>query len=44
MDDDVKFIGESSPALLVKSIIEKVAPTKSRVFISGPTGSGKTYC
>tara|TARA_B100001989_G_scaffold93229_1_gene64865 strand:+ start:284 stop:1645 length:1362 start_codon:yes stop_codon:yes gene_type:complete len=43
MDDDVKFIGESSAALLVKSIIEKVAPTKSRVFISGPSGSGKKH-
>ncbi len=42
-DDDVYFIGESSSALLVKSIIEKVAVTKSRVFISGPNGSGKKH-
>ena len=35
IDDDVRFIGQSSPALLVKSIIEKVAAKKSRVFISG---------
>ncbi|MEC8100231.1 MAG: sigma-54 dependent transcriptional regulator [Pseudomonadota bacterium] len=43
IDDDVKFIGQSSPALLVKSIIEKVAAKKSRVFISGPSGSGKKH-
>ncbi len=43
IDDDVKFIGQSAAALVVKSIIEKVAPTKSRVFISGPTGSGKKH-
>ncbi len=27
----------------MKSLIEKVAPTKSRVFIAGPTGSGKKH-
>ena len=43
IDDDVRFIGQSSPALLVKSIIEKVAAKKSRVFISGPSGSGKKH-
>ncbi len=43
MDDDITFIGDSPAALSVKSIIEKVAPTKSRVFISGPTGSGKKH-
>ena len=43
IDDDVKFIGKSSPALLVKSIIEKVSEKKSRVFISGPSGSGKKH-
>lgn len=32
----------SSPALQqVKSIIEKSAPTNSRIFISGPSGAGK---
>ena len=39
----MQFIGESSPASLVKGIIEKVAATKSRVFISGPSGSGKKH-
>ncbi len=43
MDDDITFIGDSPAALSVKSIIEKVAPTKSRVFISGPAGSGKKH-
>ncbi|MBF97019.1 MAG: sigma-54-dependent Fis family transcriptional regulator [Pelagibacterales bacterium] len=43
IDDDTIFIGKSNPALLVKSLIEKVAATKSRVFITGPTGSGKKH-
>ena len=43
IDDDVAFIGQSSGAILVKSIIEKVAQTKSRVFISGAAGSGKKH-
>ncbi len=43
IDDDVLFIGQSTAAMTVKSIIEKVAQTKSRVFITGATGSGKKH-
>ena len=38
---DVAFVGSSSVAANVRSQIEKVAPTGSRVLISGPSGSGK---
>ncbi len=43
ISDDIVFIGKSNSAQIVKSLIEKVAPTKSRIFISGPTGSGKKH-
>ena len=43
IDDDVVFAGQSTAAMTVKSIIEKVAQTKSRVFITGATGSGKKH-
>ena len=35
------MIGEAEPILLVKEMIEKVAPTDARVLITGPNGSGK---
>ena len=35
------LIGESSNIKFIKNLIEKVSLTQSRVFISGPTGSGK---
>jgi two-component system nitrogen regulation response regulator NtrX len=38
---DVSFVGSSSDAANVRAQIEKVAPTGSRVLISGQSGSGK---
>jgi two-component system nitrogen regulation response regulator NtrX len=37
----VAFVGSSSPAASVRNQVEKVAPTGSRVLISGPSGAGK---
>ena len=36
-----RWIGESAAANTLRSAIEKVAPTNSRVMISGPAGVGK---
>jgi len=36
-----KIIGESQSIQKVKNLITKLSSTESRVFISGPTGSGK---
>ncbi len=36
-----EVIGESQSILKVKSLISKLSETESRVFISGPAGSGK---
>ena len=36
-----RWIGESAAANALRSAIEKVAPTNSRVMISGPAGAGK---
>jgi two-component system, NtrC family, nitrogen regulation response regulator NtrX len=38
---EVAFVGSSSAAGTVRSHIEKVAPTGSRVLIAGPSGAGK---
>lgn len=38
---ETKFIGESSAANHLRQTITKVAPTGSRVLITGPAGSGK---
>jgi two-component system nitrogen regulation response regulator NtrX len=38
---DVAFVGSSSEAASVRSQIEKVAPTGSRVLITGASGAGK---
>jgi two-component system nitrogen regulation response regulator NtrX len=38
---DIEIIGKSSAINQVRQIIERVAPTGSRVLISGPSGSGK---
>ncbi|SMH60791.1 nitrogen assimilation response regulator NtrX [Azospirillum agricola] len=38
---DVELVGRSSPINQVRQSIEKVAPTGSRVLITGPAGSGK---
>ncbi len=38
---DTEIIGKSSAINQVRQIVERVAPTGSRVLISGPSGSGK---
>ncbi|WP_421998686.1 sigma-54-dependent transcriptional regulator [Reyranella sp.] len=38
---EVTFVGSSAAAANVRSQIEKVAPTGSRVLIAGPSGAGK---
>ncbi len=37
----VVMIGESAPILEIKRLLDKVAPTESRVLITGPNGTGK---
>lgn len=37
----VTMIGESAPIREIKRMLDKVAPTESRVLITGPNGSGK---
>lgn len=37
----VNMIGESAPILEIKKMLEKVAPTDSRVLITGQNGTGK---
>jgi len=37
----VNMIGESGPILEIKKMLEKVAPTDSRVLITGQNGTGK---
>ncbi|MCP5433522.1 MAG: sigma-54-dependent Fis family transcriptional regulator [Alphaproteobacteria bacterium] len=39
--DETDFIGNSAAMCQIRMMIEKVAPTNSRVLISGPPGSGK---
>ncbi len=39
--DEGELIGQSSVIAQLRSLIEKIAPTNSRVLISGPAGSGK---
>jgi two-component system nitrogen regulation response regulator NtrX len=36
-----EMIGESTAIFQIKEMIEKVAPTEARVFITGPNGTGK---
>jgi DNA-binding NtrC family response regulator len=36
-----EMIGESDAIVLIKDMIEKVAPTDARVLITGPNGTGK---
>ena len=36
-----EMIGESKAMYQIKELIEKVAPTEARVFITGPNGTGK---
>jgi DNA-binding NtrC family response regulator len=37
----VVMIGESAPILEIKRLLDRVAPTDSRVLITGPNGTGK---
>src|SRR3954466_11671279 len=39
--DDGELIGQSSSIAQLRALVEKIAPTNSRVLISGPAGSGK---
>jgi two-component system nitrogen regulation response regulator NtrX len=39
--DEGELIGQSSSIIQLRALIEKIAPTNSRVLISGPAGSGK---
>ncbi|MCS6760682.1 MAG: sigma-54 dependent transcriptional regulator [Candidatus Devosia symbiotica] len=38
---NIDMVGTSAALQAVKAIIEKSAPTNSRIFISGPSGAGK---
>ena len=39
--DDGELVGQSSSIVQLRALIDKIAPTNSRVLISGPAGSGK---
>jgi len=39
--DDCEMVGQSSATSQLRQLIEKIAPTNSRVLITGPSGSGK---
>ncbi|HXL71702.1 MAG TPA: response regulator, partial [Rhizomicrobium sp.] len=39
--DEGELIGQSSIIAQLRALVEKIAPTNSRVLISGPAGSGK---
>jgi two-component system nitrogen regulation response regulator NtrX len=39
--DDAELVGESAAIMQLRSMIEKVAPTGSRVLIAGAAGAGK---
>ena len=39
--DECEMVGQSSSASQLRQLIEKIAPTNSRVLITGPSGSGK---
>ena len=39
--DDGELIGQSAIIAQLRALVEKIAPTNSRVLISGPAGSGK---
>ncbi|HUO98525.1 MAG TPA: sigma-54 dependent transcriptional regulator [Rhizomicrobium sp.] len=39
--DETEMVGQSSVIAQIRQAVEKIAPTNSRVFISGPPGSGK---
>jgi len=39
--DDSELVGQSSAISQLRQLVEKIAPTNSRVLITGPSGSGK---
>jgi two-component system nitrogen regulation response regulator NtrX len=39
--DETELVGGSSAVSQIRQAVEKIAPTNSRVFVSGPPGSGK---
>ena len=39
--DEGELVGQSSTITQLRALVEKIAPTNSRVLISGPAGSGK---
>jgi two-component system nitrogen regulation response regulator NtrX len=39
--DDSEMVGQSSAISQVRQAIEKIAPTNSRIFVTGPSGAGK---
>ncbi len=39
--DDTELTGESTAIVQLRQLLDKVAPTRSRVLIAGPSGSGK---
>ena len=39
--DETELVGNSSAISQIRQAVEKIAPTNSRVFITGPSGSGK---
>lgn len=39
--DNIDLVGTSSPMQNIRQIIERVAPTNSRILIAGPSGAGK---
>ncbi len=41
---DSELVGTSSVINEARQIIEKSGPTNSRIFITGPSGSGKRHC
>ena len=38
---DIQLTGNSSPIVQLRQLVERVAPTNSRILISGPSGAGK---
>ena len=39
--DDTELVGSSSAISQLRQLVDKVAPTRSRILITGPSGSGK---
>ncbi|MBV9992464.1 MAG: sigma-54-dependent Fis family transcriptional regulator [Alphaproteobacteria bacterium] len=39
--DDSELVGQSSAISQLRQLVEKIAPTGSRVMVTGPSGSGK---